>query len=201
MLTDYGLTMLNLAYARSLFQVGAREQQTSIRLWAAAFAATGAGAFCGGTFHGLGTNMTETTQSVLWKSTVYSIGLASCCMLAGAIVASVRNPLRRWLLAATGLKFLVYAAWMTRHDDFRYVVYDYAPAMLAILFLQMRVGHTKDQGSRWITAGILASFGAAGIQQSEFALHKHFNHNDLYHVLQMGACHLLYNGTRLLRDQ
>ena len=53
----------------------------------------------------------------------------------------------------------------------------------------------------WIIGGVLVSFGAAGIQQSGIALHQHFNHNDIYHVVQMAGVYLLYRGARLLRDR
>ena len=38
------------------------------------------------------------------------------------------------------------------------------------------------------------------LQQSGIRLHAHFNHNDLMHVVQMGAVWLLYEGGRRLRD-
>lgn len=202
MLTDYALAAVNLACAQSLFRASRLSHQTSVRLWAVAFTTTAAAAICGGTFHGFGPNVSKTWQFVLWKSTLYAIGLTSLCMLAGTIVASVRNPLRRWLLRAAGLKFVVYALWIARHDDFRYAIYDYAPAMLTVLLLQTRaVANRRAASARWIIAGVLLSFGAAGIQQSELTLHKHFNHNDLYHVVQMGACYVLFRGASRLTDR
>jgi hypothetical protein len=39
---------------------------------------------------------------------------------------------------------------------------------------------------------------AAGIQASGFAPHPRFNHNDLYHLIQIGAMLLLYSGARRL---
>jgi hypothetical protein len=54
--------------------------------------------------------------------------------------------------------------------------------------------------SGWILAGVAVSVGAALVQASGFALHRHFNHNDLYHVIQIAAMLLLYRGARELRD-
>ncbi len=65
--------------------------------------------------------------------------------------------------------------------------------MVILLALQMREWRESTAAS-WLSGGVLLSFVAAGIQQSELTLHKHFNFNDLYHVLQMGAFHLLYLG-------
>jgi peptidoglycan/LPS O-acetylase OafA/YrhL len=91
---------------------------------------------------------------------------------------------------------------MATHDEFRYVIYDYAPAMFGVLILQAYAYFGRREASvKWITAGILVSFAAAGIQQSGFTLHQNFNYNDLYHVIQMGAIYLLYKGALLLNDQ
>jgi len=59
----------------------------------------------------------------------------------------------------------------------------------------------RDRASRWILAGVGVSVLAAGVQASGFALHRNFNHNDLYHVIQIAAMILLYAGARRLRDR
>jgi hypothetical protein len=38
---------------------------------------------------------------------------------------------------------------------------------------------------------------AALVQQSGLTLHRNFNHNDLYHVIQLVALWLLYRGGKL----
>ena len=49
---------------------------------------------------------------------------------------------------------------------------------------------------RALPAGALA---AAAAQASGFDLHRHFNHNDLYHVVQIAAMVIFYRGARLMR--
>ena len=46
----------------------------------------------------------------------------------------------------------------------------------------------------WMLAGVAVSVMGALVQASGFALHAHFNHNDLYHVIQIGAMFLFYRG-------
>jgi hypothetical protein len=36
-------------------------------------------------------------------------------------------------------------------------------------------------------------------QASGFALHRHFNHNDLYHVIQIAALLFCYLGVRTIK--
>ena len=59
----------------------------------------------------------------------------------------------------------------------------------------------RDRASRWILAGVAVSVLAAGVQASGFAPHRHFNHNDLYHVIQIAAMILFYAGAKRLRDR
>ncbi len=91
---------------------------------------------------------------------------------------------------------------MATHDEFRYAIYDYAPALFGVLLLQAYAAYRwRDGSAGWFIAGVLVSFAAAGIQQSGMSLHRNFNHNDLYHCIQMGALTLFYKGGRLLEDR
>ena len=53
----------------------------------------------------------------------------------------------------------------------------------------------------WMAGGMLVSFMAAAVQVNGVALHDHFNHNHLYHVIQMGGMYLFYRGALLLKDR
>ncbi len=201
-LTDYILAVFTITLAVFLYRAGRQQRQVSIKLWAAAFVATAIAAIVGGTAHGFALYLGHLSKAIIWKATVISIGIASFFMLAGTIIASVKKPVSRFFLAAALIKFLIYAVWMVFHDEFRFVIYDYAPAMFGVIFLQLYV-FVKGQGKSagWIIAGIFVSFAAAGIQLSGFTIHQHFNHNDLYHVIQIGAIYLLYKGACLLKDK
>jgi hypothetical protein len=53
-------------------------------------------------------------------------------------------------------------------------------------------------GAKLIAVGILISFGAAAVQRSGFKLARHFNHNDIYHVIQLIGLYFFYRGALLL---
>ncbi|MCH8019341.1 hypothetical protein IH785_05720 [candidate division KSB1 bacterium] len=202
MITDYLLGLFTVILAVRLFKLNENQQENSIRLWGGALAATAIAAFLGGTSHGFALHFSDFAKTAIWKATVYSIGLASFFMLSGTLFAAVANPLRKLLLGLVLLKFLIYAGWMVSHDEFKYVIFDYAPAMLGVVLLQLYAySKWKHKSAVWLISGVLISFAAAGIQMSGFTLHQHFNHNDLYHVIQMGAIYLLYRGAGLLKDQ
>ena len=65
--------------------------------------------------------------------------------------------------------------------------------------------HTEDPirrklGTRWLVRGIFVTLAGLAIQQSGWSLDRHFNHNDLYHVVQMVGIFCLYRGAVLLDD-
>lgn len=187
MLTDYALAGVTGFLCWKLKSNTSR----AARFWLLAFIALAVTAFLGGTVHGFRT-------AGLWKPTVFAIGLASFGMLAGSAYTTTGGNLRRALLFAAGLKLAFYETWMLGHDDFIYVVADTASAMLAVAALHLL--RLDNPATRWILSGVAVSLIAAAIQAGRVALHEHFNHNDLYHVVQIGAMLLYYAGVKRMAD-
>jgi hypothetical protein len=184
-LTDYALGGVAAWLSILLF----RNPQASRRLWALAFGALAAAAFLGGTWHGF------LHSALLWKATTLSAGLASFGMVAGSSYAVFSGQLRAFILTAALAKLVVYSAWMLGHDAFLYVVIDTGIAFIVVAALHLW---------RWngpILAGVAVSIAGALVQASGFKVHEHFNHNDLYHVIQIAAVVLLYRGARRLADR
>ena len=199
--TDYLVSLLAASLGIHLIIEGRARSTRSEVLWGWAFMATALGALAGGTSHGFIQQLGEEGWQVLWKLTVYAIGAASFLLLAGALFASVSGPWRRLLLLVALAKLAGYLWWMASHDDFRFVINDYGTSMVVVLLLQIWQWWARRAPSApWVVAGILVSSAASLIQQSGFSLHQHFNHNDIFHVIQMLALWLLYRGGRLLDD-
>ena len=198
MLTDYALAGVTGWFAYALFR--AREGQRARSLWALAFAALALAAALGGTWHGFGPAFPETAALLGWKATVLSVGIASFGMLAGSAISTTAGKARKSLLALAVTKLAVYSGWMLGHSEYIYVIMDTGAALVLLAVLHLWPA-ARDSASRWILAGVGVSVIAAGAQASGFALHRHFNHNDLYHVIQIAAMILFYAGARRLRDR
>lgn len=194
-ITDYLLSALTFFFAILLIREGNLKDQSSILFWGAAFFAIATAALTGGTFHGFH-GMPSLIRSALWKITVFSIGLSCLLMLSGTVFASSLSS-QKWIYALILLNFLGFAGWMIFRSEYKYVVFNSLIAMFGVLALLI---YYQPPGTKWILLGVLVSFGAAGIQRSGLSLHKHFNHNDLYHMIQMSAMYLFYRGAMLLRD-
>ena len=182
--TDYALGAVAAWLSLLLF----RNAPISRRLWAVAFAALAAEAFLGGTWHGF------LQSNLLWKATTLSAGVASFGMVAGSSWAVFSGQLRAFVLTAALAKLVVYSAWMLSHDAFLYVVIDTGIAFLVVAALHL----WKWNGA--ILAGVAVSIVGALVQASGFTLHQLFNHNDLYHVIQIAALVLLYRGAKRLQS-
>ncbi len=202
LLTDYLLAALSAYWGVQLFRHGSGTRQRSVTLWGSALLWAAVAAFLGGTSHGFKDYFDAPAAGLLWKATVYAVGLASFCMLTATLVAATSGLARKWLLTFAGLKLLIYALWMVRHDQFLFVIVDYTVSMLVVLGFQLGALMAGRSGSAiWLATGVVLSFAAAGIQASGLGLHRHFNHNDLYHVVQMLATYLLFRGAWLLKDR
>jgi hypothetical protein len=176
-------------------------QHVSARLWAAALLATAVGAFVGGSYHGIVTMLPVETGRALWKVTLLATGIASACLLGGAVVAATAGTPQRWLLAAVVAKLVVFVWAIATRDQFLLVIADYTVAMVACLLAAWIIrpsGLTAASG--WITLAVVVSLAAGVIQARRLAPHPSFNHNDLFHVVQMAALYALYRGGLLLRD-
>jgi len=128
------------------------------------------------------------------------VGIASFGMLAGSAFATTAGSVRNSLLAIATVKLAIYSGWMVWHSDYIYVIADTGAALVLVAALHLGSAG-RDHPSRWILAGVGVSVLAAGVQASGFALHRHFNHNDLYHVIQIAAMILFYVGAKRLRDR
>jgi len=175
-ITNYILAAAAAYFAWSLWRVGQKA-------WSLAFLFTSFANVLAGVVHA---SATET----LWKPTVYSVGLASMFLLIGA------KP--SWTIIAV-LKFMAYASWMIKHDDFKYVIIDYGVTLIIVAILQsMAWFRSRAESAPWIVGSICVSVAGALGQQMGVGLHRHFNHNDLYHVIQLLGLWMLYRGGLLV---
>lgn len=200
MITDYALSAVGAVLGWRLHQ-GAQAQRAR-RCWALAFGALTISALLGGTHHGFATVMSQAAYDLSWKATVLAIGLFSFGMLAGSVIAMTRGAVRTGFLALAGIQLAAYIVWMLAHDAYLYVVLNTAIVMSALLLLHgWSAAYRGDHASYWVLAAIAVSALAAAVQFYRITLHAHFNHNDLYHVIQIAGVVLFFKGGKLLRDR
>ena len=199
-LTDLLLGYCNARWGIDLLRQGRAQRQHSQVLWGIGFIAAAIAAVLGGLSHAVG-DQSPSTRRKLWQGTVWATGFTSASMFASSVVASTSQPLKGRLLTGTLAKLVAYCGWMASRDKFLYVIIDYGTAMAGVVTLHApSVVRRGAAASRYVLGGVTVSLVAAFVQMRKVRLHQHFNHNDLYHLIQIGACYLFYRGGRLLID-
>jgi hypothetical protein len=162
---------------------------SNVRWWAVAFLAVAASAFIGGTYHGF----PAFYPGPLWKATLVAAGVASYAMVVATARATRIYPRTIEVLAI--VKFWIYCVWIFFNEAFIVVVIDSGIALLLVALLHAIRGGPPW---RWMISAVAVSVAAAGVQAMKLAPHPHFNHNDLYHVIQIAAMVLFYRGALVI---
>jgi len=73
-------------------------------------------------------------------------------------------------------------------------------AIRSVLRPSIAPGPRRKAGHRWLRRGLYLTLVGVAIQQGGWGLHTHFNHNDLYHVVQMVALYCLNRAALALEN-
>src|SRR5258707_12560361 len=165
--------------------------QNSRRWWGIALLALALAAALGGTHHGF-------ALQALWKPTVFIAGAASAAMGTGSAYAPTPASLRHAMLVLVALKLALFWAWTWHEPRFIWVVADSGAAFALVALLHC---FKRDAAARGILCGVGLSLAPGAAQASGFDLHRHFNHNDLYHVIQIAALVAFYRSVRRMTDR
>ena len=139
--------------------------------------------------------MDDSVSGPLWTLVLMSIGCAAFFATVATARAHLPSRWRRPVEILAGVQLAAYLFAATQTSDFIIAIVDYSVSFGFVLAVHGRAWlRTQDPAARWIVLGVLVSFLAAGIQAAGLAPHPHFNHNDLYHVVQMLGMWLLYRG-------
>ena len=199
-LTDFALAIECAAFAAWLhWRAPAGGAQRA--WWMLFFCALGSGALLGGITHGLIADHGSVPARALWIATLLAIGLAAlACWAIGGYLLFRRRAARRLTLVAASL-FAAYAATILfLSPSFAVAVAHYALAgafLLAafvVIYRRRRERHVLSG-----IAGLILSYGAAAVQQSETAMPAlNLSHNALYHVIEAVALLLIFLAARAL---
>jgi Family of unknown function (DUF6962) len=157
------------------------------------------GALAGATIHAIRHTSLISWVPLLWRITGIAVGTSVTAMLAATfyhLLPADYADLLRWTVLGLSI---IYAAWIWRDYRFQNVIVFYSICMAFVLgAMALSYVSTGSPGARLIVVGILISFGAAAVQRSGFKLARHFNHNDIYHVIQLVGLYFFYKGALLL---
>lgn len=72
---------------------------------------------------------------------------------------------------------------------------------IAFLASAIHAADVHKENGVWIVSGVVIGVAGMGIQLTGFRAHQNFNHNDIFHLIQIAAMCLFFKGTRRLEDR
>lgn len=204
--TDLLLAVVLTVFGTRIYCTWRRERQASMLLWGVAFFALAVASVLAGISHGPGRSFEPLLLAVIWKLSLDLVGLGGYLMFAGTVLAALKPPVSRVLIGLGACKFLFYVIWISTHevgfDDFHVVMINYGISFAGVIILTFYASCTrKVPWARWIAAAIFIAVLAGAVQQSGVVIHRHFNYNDLYHLISLIPVYLAYRGAILMRDR
>ncbi len=187
MLTDYVLAVECLILGGLLLRHALPRGQSATKWWALAMLAFSVSFVSGGSEHGFAYHLGQYTP--MWDTALLTTAAGSLGLLAGAGGALLAAGPRRILLGVAAPLALVYmVAELAGYNEFIYLTMYYGPTLLTLVVIGAWRWRTEGNvGAGWTLATATTMLGGAGWQMSQIGLHTHFNHNDIFHVIMMGA--------------
>lgn len=200
--TDALISLMALRYAAGLLGRRAADPWKA-GVWSAAFGGLALAGGLGAAAHGL--TLSERARAAIWRPLYQCLGAIVALFAAGAVrdgwgEPAARRALPPLLLSALGF-FL--ASQRLRRGFIIFVVYE-ALAMLFALGVYVRLARAgRLEGAELMAAGVLLSILAAAVQASPLELTilgLPFDHNGLFHLVQIAGLPLLAAGLRASLD-
>ena len=208
-LTEPSTVLTNVVLAGLAFVLGVRLAYVAAATGTASTGAIGLGllvtalaALLGAAAHGLDPRVDRDQRERCWRGALYSMGIVGAASIAAVGFFAARGSIRAAILVVAALKLVAYLFRVARRPDFRVAAADYGAALGVLLLGALyAMARWRAAGTGWLVAGVLVSLVAGVVQARRITPHRHFNHNDLYHVIEMVALYLFYRGGALLVDR
>ncbi|MFK7849518.1 MAG: hypothetical protein AB8D78_00950 [Akkermansiaceae bacterium] len=178
LVTDLLLFVLGIYLARRL-AIGPEHPSCARKAWVLSLTIMALSALVGGLYHGFAPNFSESLAINWWRLVLWLMCLMSFTMdLSLIFEIPLRNTLWKVMILA---KLLLSATAVLISPTFTFAILSYGSTMLVWGLAGICL---RRSWSKWMLTGVGLSGISAWIQQSEIGFGKHFNHNDLFHVIQ-----------------
>jgi hypothetical protein len=198
-LTDYGVTLecamlTGLLFRREPARRGLRN------LFALLFASAGVAALAGGTVHGFFLRESA-LGAILWRIVLLAVGLTALAgwSIGGRLLFPERTARLVEVLAAVECAAYTFVV-LAIDQSFWIAIANYAPSVFFVAFSFLVAYRRHGEGPLLAgLVGLLLMIAGAIVQRLRVAVHPaYFNHNALFHVIQMAAFLLVFVAGRHL---
>ena len=195
--TDYLLGVSALFSSLQLYKkYTACPSNTVLKVWSWSFCSIAVSAILGGSFHGFAPTNEENAslRAYYWIAVMVSLILSSFCISTAYAFEVVPQKYSFFFIFLLLIK-LIYFCWLTLYRPvFFTVLVDYGSSLLLWFCTAVAFYPGRSWCSLMIICGILSAVSGV-IQQykyNPFDRNEWFNHNDLYHLVQLVANYFLY---------
>jgi len=155
----------------------------------------------GGTYHGTPHWWNPSVHDALWQATLVTMLAISLFLFVAVVFSTPDGKWRRVALCVAAVKAVCFFLWILIDTRFQVAISDYGSSMVgAGVLAAFRLGGSWKKPGRWILSAMAVSALGATVQALQWAPHHHFNHNDLFHVIQLAANWLFFRAALLSRD-
>lgn len=195
--TDVVFGIMAVTAALYLHRIGKKDRQKAA-LWVWIFALLALAAFLGAITHGI--KMSATLQTLLWYPLYLSLGLLVAFFMV-AVIYDLRGQTmaRRILPTMMTMAAVFFGITLIWPDNFLIFIIYKAAAMLFALGGYIWMTFRGHPGAGLVAMGILTTIIAAGAQAwntLSFNFIWEFDHNGIYHLIQMIGIGFLLAGQR-----
>lgn len=167
-------------------------------VWQAALAATTMASVLGALAHGV--DMTPATRELLWQPLYLALGVTMALFVVGAVRDWRGDAAARRLLAPMlALATVFYGITRLTGGSFlAFVVYEAAALLFSLVVYLRLAGGPARAGAAAMAAAMAVSLAAGAVQASDARLRLlwEFDHNGVFHLVQLIGLALLVVGLR-----
>jgi hypothetical protein len=195
--TDAALALLCLMLLVSLLRRSTRFRLKRA-IWVSVFACLGAGSALGAIAHGL--DLSPSVRAALWRPLYLSLGLTVALFLVGGVADWRGERAARAILpwsVAVGVAFFLLTQ-VAGGGFGLFIVYE-GIAMAATLAVYLYLWVVRGRaGAATVALGVALTLAAAAVQASSLSMRIiwPFDHNGLFHLVQMIAVLVMAGGLR-----
>ena len=208
--TDIILAILALSFSLYIYNFGRNRDLKKTLIWFWMFCLLSVASALGAIAHGI--KMSEQTNYIIWQPINLALGLTISLFVVGVVYDMKNFSLPRILLPiilVIGVLFYLITV-MVPGTFIVFILYEAVAMLFAFVSYLLLAIRKKLRGSLLMALGILITIIAAGVQAGG-AIHIkviwEFNHNGMFHIIQMIGLVFLLLGlrfellTRTIRDK
>ena len=149
----------------------------------------------GGTSHGFGPRLEGIYQTIIWRATLIFVATTGLLLAMSSALIFVTGKGENALYITAGVLLIIYYNRNRTHDSFRSAVTFYLRLMgISLVGFIVAFFNYGMTGALSISIGLAVSLSSSWAHMMKISLHENFNHNDLFHVIQMLGMFLMYRG-------